>query len=128
MEARSDPAAEDTTGSVADPRVFPETCAALTVELVDELARQRVVLVGIDTPSVDRLDAAATTAGLAVHRALNRHGISNLENLALDGVPPGLYEIAALPLPWRGLDASPVRAVLRAVRAARSPRPIGAGL
>jgi arylformamidase len=101
------------TASVADPTVFPTRCASLTVDLVEDLARCGVVLVGLDTPSVDRLDALSTAGGLEVHRALNRHGISNLENLALDGVPPGLYEICALPLPWVGLDASPVRAALR---------------
>jgi len=33
--------------------------------------------------------------------------------LVLDHVPPGDYELIALPLPLAGLDASPVRAVLR---------------
>ena len=36
-----------------------------------------------------------------------------LEGLVLDGVPPGRYELIALPLPIVGADASPVRAVLR---------------
>jgi len=36
-----------------------------------------------------------------------------LEGLLLDDVPPGDYELIALPLKWRGVDASPVRAVLR---------------
>jgi len=36
-----------------------------------------------------------------------------LEGLLLDEVPPGDYELIALPLKWRGVDASPVRAVLR---------------
>ena len=31
----------------------------------------------------------------------------------LQGVPEGEYELIALPLRWMGLDASPVRAVLR---------------
>ncbi len=88
---------------------FPERCAALTVPLIEELARAGVVLVGIDTPSVDRLDSST----LDVHHALNRHGISNLEGLVLSEVPAGRYELAALPLKLVGLDASPVRAVLR---------------
>jgi len=33
--------------------------------------------------------------------------------LVLDGVPEGIYELIALPLKLAGLDASPVRAVLR---------------
>ena len=36
-----------------------------------------------------------------------------LEGLVLDHVPPGDYELIALPLALAGLDASPVRAVLR---------------
>ncbi len=36
-----------------------------------------------------------------------------LEGLVLAPVPPGLYELIALPLPLVGFDASPVRAVLR---------------
>jgi arylformamidase len=36
-----------------------------------------------------------------------------LEGLVLDAVTPGDYELIALPLPLAGLDASPVRAILR---------------
>ena len=36
-----------------------------------------------------------------------------LEGLQLDGVPEGIYELIALPLKLAGLDASPIRAVLR---------------
>ena len=39
--------------------------------------------------------------------------MSILEGLVLDDVPAGDYELIALPLPFQGLDASPVRAVLR---------------
>jgi len=38
-----------------------------------------------------------------------------LEGLVLDHVPPGDYELIALPLALAGLDASPIRAVLRAL-------------
>jgi arylformamidase len=41
------------------------------------------------------------------------HDIAILEGLVLAAVPPGLYELIALPLPLVGFDASPVRAVLR---------------
>jgi arylformamidase len=50
---------------------------------------------------------------LEAHHALAAGGVVNLEGLALAGVPPGLYELIALPLRIAGLDASPVRAVLR---------------
>jgi len=99
------------TGSVADRERFPELCSALSVALVEHLAQRGVVLVGIDTPSVDPLDSKTLDA----HHALNRHGIPNLEGLAFDDVADGLYELIALPLRLAGLDASPVRAVLRSL-------------
>jgi arylformamidase len=39
-----------------------------------------------------------------------------LENLVLDAVAPGDYELIALPLKLMTADASPVRAVLRPLR------------
>jgi arylformamidase len=42
-----------------------------------------------------------------------RHDIRIVENLVLANVSPGDYELIALPLKLRGLDAAPVRAVLR---------------
>ena len=40
-------------------------------------------------------------------------GAGILENVMLDGVPPGDYELIALPLRLMDAEASPVRAVLR---------------
>ena len=96
-----------------DRTVFPASFASLDPELVDELGRRGVVLVGLDTPSVDRFDSK----DLPSHRALLRHGMANLESLALAGVPAGRYELIALPLRLSGRDASPVRAVLRSLPA-----------
>ena len=42
-------------------------------------------------------------------------GLRVLENLLLDDVPEGDYELIALPLKLTSADASPVRAVLRAL-------------
>jgi arylformamidase len=69
-----------------------------------------VRLVGIDTPSVDLFDSK----DLPSHLACLRHDLAILEGLVLRDVPPGLYELIALPLRLEGFDASPVRAVLRA--------------
>jgi arylformamidase len=44
---------------------------------------------------------------------LRRRGLRVLENLVLDGVPEGDYELIALPLKWTSACASPVRAILR---------------
>jgi hypothetical protein len=44
---------------------------------------------------------------------IRRRGLRVLENLLLDEVPEGDYELIALPLKLTTADASPVRAVLR---------------
>ena len=41
------------TGSFPDPDLWNYDFNALSAELVDRLASQHVVLVGIDTPSID---------------------------------------------------------------------------
>ena len=82
---------------------------ALAAELLETLADKGVLLVGTDAPSVD----PETSKDLPAHDALRRRGLSVLEGLVLDEVPFGDYELIALPLPLAGLDASPVRAVLR---------------
>lgn len=99
------------TGSVTDLEVFPEQFSALSPELARALVAARVKLVGLDTPSVDPF----TSKTLDAHHILFGGGVANLEGLRLEHVPPGEYELIALPLRWAGLDASPVRAVLRTV-------------
>lgn len=80
--------------------------APATLEL---LAAHGVRLVGLDTPSLD----SEQSKTLDSHQVVRRHGIAVLEGIVLDAVPEGDYELIALPLKWQGLDASPVRAVLR---------------
>jgi arylformamidase len=83
--------------------------AALAPETIEWLADLGVQLIGIDTASVD--PAASKT--LASHQQLHRLNLRVLENLVLDAVPEGDYELIALPLRWVEADASPVRAILR---------------
>lgn len=100
------------TGSAwkdGDRSVFPERFSALSPELARHLGERGTLLVGLDTPSVDPFDSQ----DLPAHNALIDGRVVNLEGLDLDGVPPGIYELIALPLRLEGLDASPVRAVLR---------------
>jgi arylformamidase len=73
------------------------------------LARIGVRLVGIDSQSIDPADSKT----LESHQQLLEHDMRVLENLVLDDVPAGDYELIALPLKLVGADASPVRAVLR---------------
>ena len=88
-----------------------EAFTAFAPETITLLAARQVLLVGIDTPSVD----PATSTGLRAHQQLLKHQLRVLENLVLDDVPEGDYELIALPLKLTRADASPVRAVLRAL-------------
>ena len=83
--------------------------AAYAPESVALLASLGVRLIGIDTPSID----PATSSTLECHQLILKHDMRVLENLVLDDVPPGDYELIALPLKLTTADASPVRAVLR---------------
>jgi arylformamidase len=78
---------------------------------IDLLAAHGVCLVGIDTPSLDPQESKTMDA----HQRVRAHRMAILEGLVLDDVPPGDHELIALPLKFATLDASPVRAVLRAL-------------
>lgn len=75
------------------------------------LADKGIQLVGIDTPSVD----PASSKTLESHQILRQHNMRVLENLVLDLIAPGDYELIALPLALIQADASPVRAILRSL-------------
>ena len=104
------------------PRVLVRTClraatawdpgfTAYDPRALQWLGERGVRLAGIDTPSVDPADSK----GLDAHHTLLRLDMRVLENLVLDDVPEGDYELIALPLKLAGACASPVRAVLRAL-------------
>lgn len=84
---------------------------AYAPETVERLAALGVRLIGIDAASIDPADSKA----LPSHQTIRRHDMRVLENLVLDAVPEGDYELIALPLKLVEADASPVRAVLRAL-------------
>jgi arylformamidase len=83
--------------------------AAFAPTTIERLADLGVLLVGIDTASID----PAESKDLPSHQVIRRRGLRVLENLVLDDVPEGDYELIALPLKLMTADASPVRAVLR---------------
>jgi arylformamidase len=99
------------TGTYPDPEDFREDFAALDPGLVDFLADRGVQLIGIDTPSVDLF----SSKDLPSHRRFLARGVAILEGIVLRDVPEGTYELIALPLRLVGFDASPVRAILRAL-------------
>ena len=82
---------------------------AVAPATIRALAAQGVILIGLDSPSLDPEQSKTMDA----HHAVARADMRVLEGLVLDGVPPGRYELIALPLAIAGADASPVRAVLR---------------
>ncbi|MBN8504156.1 MAG: arylformamidase [Burkholderiales bacterium] len=98
------------TCRVAD-RVWRDDFPAFSPATLGLLADHGVRLVGIDTQSVD----PASSKTLEAHQILLQRSLRVLENLVLDGVPAGDYELIALPLRWVGACASPVRAILRSL-------------
>ncbi|QKG71066.1 arylformamidase [Erythrobacter mangrovi] len=82
---------------------------AIAAETIEWLAAQGVVLIGTDAPSVDPQESKTMDA----HKAVLRNDMRILEGLVLDDVPPGRYELIALPLKIAGGDAGLCRAILR---------------
>jgi len=97
------------TGSCPDPARFYPDFTYFEPDAVQYLGAQGVGLIGTDAHSMDPADSK----DLPAHHACRRAGILILENLNLASVPPGDYELIALPLKLVGADGSPVRAVLR---------------
>ncbi len=96
------------TRSFPNPEKWSDDFNSLSGGLVRSLASQGVVLIGIDTPSID----PAQDKDLESHNAIAETQVANLEGLVLDQVPPGVYTLLALPLKLKDADASPVRAIL----------------
>lgn len=99
------------TGRSIAAGAFPDDWPALAADAARALAARGLRLLGTDAPSVDR----RTSTTLDTHHALFDGGAMVLENLDLRGVPDGAYELVAYPLRLDGLDAAPVRAVLRRI-------------
>lgn len=82
---------------------------AIAPQTIEWLAMQGIRLIGTDAPSVDPQDSKTMDA----HRMVLEHDMRILEGLVLDDVPPGRYELIALPLKIAGGDAGLCRAILR---------------
>lgn len=81
------------TSSFPDPEQWNGDFNSLSPELIDFLAGQGAILVGIDTPSVDPADSKA----LETHNAIFKHDLAILEGIVLEKVPDGVYGLIALP-------------------------------
>ncbi|MBF4459022.1 cyclase family protein [Pseudoclavibacter sp. VKM Ac-2867] len=85
----------------------------LDAAIADRLLSAGVTVIGVDTLSPDRTDTTAASADLPFHDVFLGAGGVIIENLTnLSAVDPARDPwISALPLPFAGLDGSPVRAV-----------------
>lgn len=97
---------------------FPATAwvadfVAIAPDVIRRFGQAGVRLIGTDAPSIDPQESKTLDA----HHAVLDADMRILEGLVLDAVPPGRYELIALPLKIEGSDASPVRAVLRELAA-----------
>jgi arylformamidase len=96
------------TGSFPNPNKWNGDFNSLSPELVNFLADHKVMLVGIDTPSID----PAEDSQMLSHHVVHQRNLAILEGIVLDKVSEGSFILSALPLKMKGMDASPVRAVL----------------
>jgi arylformamidase len=102
------------SGLTFQPRVLFKTkndsihLTAISKACIDYLAKQGVRLVGTSSLSIDSFDSKT----LSAHHACYQNHIHIVERLELNHVTPGVYHFIGLPLKLRGVDASPVRAVL----------------
>ncbi len=88
---------------------WPADFRPIASGLIDEIASRGCRLIGTDAPSID----PASSKTLEAHHAAHRARMAILEGLVLDQIPEGIYELVALPLPIKAVEATPVRAVLR---------------
>lgn len=93
------------------PEQWDANFPSISVAAINLLAKHGVKLVGIDSPSLDPQESKTLDA----HLAVKANGMAILECIVLDDVSVGDYELIALPLKLAGLDASPVRAILRSL-------------
>ena len=96
------------TNCFPDSKRFPDWIPVLKAQAVAWLRELRVVLLGVDLPSVDPIEAKV----LEIHCALKSGNIAIVESLDLSEVEAGVYQFVALPLKVMSGDAAPLRALL----------------
>lgn len=96
------------TDSFPNPNQWNGDFNSLSPELIEALHQKGVVLVGIDTPSIDPADSKK----LESHQTVKRLDMAILEGIVLNEVAAGDYLLSAVPLKIKDADASPVRALL----------------
>lgn len=84
-----------------------------TNEVAYYLKDKKIRLVGVDYITIGNQKDLENIK--IVHETLLSNGIYIIEMLNLDGVKPGLYEMACLPLRMEKGDAGPCRAIIRPI-------------
>lgn len=79
---------------------------------ISESGAEALVNKGVRLVGIDYLSVAPYRSPYATHRILLGAGIVALEGLNLSKVPPGDYELVALPVKLGGSDGAPLRAIL----------------
>ena len=87
---------------------FDTAYAALSKDAAEWLIDRNVILLGIDSPSVEPFD----DDGHGVHHALLGAGMLIVEGLDLSSIAPGPYFLICLPLRLMEADGSPARVLL----------------
>jgi len=90
---------------------FEKGFASLSLEAAEWVVENGIKLVGIDYLSIEKFHSGDH----AVHRTLLTNSIVVIEGLNLAQVPPGEYNLIALPLKIKDGDGSPTRAILTSI-------------
>ena len=100
-----------------DSSTFHRDFAYVAGDAAQLLADAGVKLIGVDYISAEQFAAPAPLA----HRALLGKGIPVVEGLDLRAAPAGDYDLIILPIKVAAHEASPARALLRPLAAAKAP-------
>jgi arylformamidase len=90
---------------------FNHSFATLSDEVCDFLINAGCCLIGVDTPSLDTVESQENHN----HLKILAHKIAVIEGLNLRDTLAGEYEMLAIPLALVGLEASPLRVLIRSI-------------
>ena len=90
---------------------FNSNFAVLSDDVVNVLLEHKCCLIGVDTPSLDQVGSTDFNN----HLKILSSNIAVIEGLNLREVKAGNYEMLALPLAFEGLEASPLRVLIKPI-------------
>lgn len=87
--------------------IIRDLSGGISVENAEKIVKAGIKLIGTTSMSVAPSDDEER-----VHRAFLENGVWILENVCLDNVPDGEYELTCLPMRLKGAEGAPARAIL----------------